>query len=145
MIRTMTVAALAATLSFVASARAELIYAVAQGLGPTSLVTFDSSDPANILDAGTIKGLGPNESVLGIDFRPATGELFALGSSNRLYTVDIANPNALSYGTLTPVGANLGIGLNGSNFGFDFNPQIDRIRIVSDTDRNYVANPNTQC
>jgi hypothetical protein len=33
--------------------------------------------------------------------------------------------------------------LNGSSFGFDFNPVIDRIRIVSDANQNYVAHPDT--
>ena len=28
------------------------------------------------------------------------------------------------------------------NFGFDFNPVIDRIRVVSNTKKNYVLNPN---
>jgi len=33
--------------------------------------------------------------------------------------------------------------MNGSTFGFDFNPTIDRIRVVSDADQNLVLNPNT--
>jgi hypothetical protein len=46
-------------------------------------------------------------------------------------------------GTATIVGSGFTDALNGGNFGFDFNPQIDRIRIVSDADQNFVAHPDT--
>ena len=40
----------------------------------------------------------------------------------------------------TVVGAGFTNPLDGTSFGFDFNPQIDRIRIVSDANQNFVAN-----
>ena len=43
---------------------------------------------------------------------------------------------ALGAGPFTP-------SLSGSAFGFDFNPTVDRIRIVSDTGQNLRANPDT--
>lgn len=116
------------------AASAEVVYGVTD---TQTLVSFNSGNPMNILSGVALSGLQQNELVRGIDFRPATGQLFALGSMNNLYTVNI------STGAATVVGAgNFSPGLNGSSFGFDFNPVIDRIRIVSDADQNLVGNPN---
>src|SRR4030095_15839230 len=78
------------------------------------------------------------ENVLGIDFRPATGELYGLGSTSRLYRIDIANGAAVQVGAgpFSPL-------LSGTDFGFDFNPQSDRIRVVSDAEQNLRLNPDT--
>ncbi|MDQ3474630.1 MAG: DUF4394 domain-containing protein, partial [Acidobacteriota bacterium] len=90
----------------------------------------------------TITGLPGGVTILGIDFRPTTasasintGQLFGLGSNSSLYTI---NPFT---GVATLVGP-LGVALSGTNFGFDFNPTIDRIRVVSDTGQNLSVNPN---
>jgi len=82
-----------------------------------------------------ITGLQAGENILGIDFRPATGQLFALGSSSRLYTINLAT------GAATQVGSAGAFTLSGTNFGFDFNPAVDRIRVVSDTGQNLRLNP----
>src|SRR5947208_15242736 len=52
-----------------------------------SLVGFDSASPGTISSSAPITGLGAGESVLGIDFRPASGQLFALAGTSRLYTI----------------------------------------------------------
>lgn len=123
-----------------APASAELIYGVASLGVAQNLYSWDSATPLNVINAPFITGLQNNESILGIDFRPATGELFALGSSSRLYTLNTATGAA----TQVPVGgAPFTTSLNGSAFGFDFNPQIDRIRVVSETNQNLVIDPNT--
>jgi hypothetical protein len=123
-----------ATAPLAASAHAQLVY----GLTDTqSLVTFDAANPGMIQSGSFLSGLASGERAIGIDFRPATGELFALGSQNNLYTV---NPGT---GAATRVGSGFADGLNGSSFGFDFNPTIDRIRVVSDADQNLVLNPIT--
>lgn len=128
MITTVAVAALAGL------AQAELAYAVTQN---QTLISFDTASP-NALESGlSITGLMSNEQIHGIDFRPATGELYGLGSMNNLYRIDTAT------GAATRVGNGAGIVLNGSSFGFDFNPVIDRIRVVSDTNNNYVFNPDS--
>ncbi|MDZ4783926.1 MAG: DUF4394 domain-containing protein [Planctomycetia bacterium] len=110
------------------------------GLGGTpngqSLVIFDSATPGTVSSVA-ITGLADGESLWGIDRRPATGELLALSNQNRLLTI---RPNT---GFATVVGAGFTNPLDGSSFGFDFNPQIDRIRIVSDANQNFVANPIT--
>ncbi len=85
-----------------------------------------------------ITGLQTGEVVLGMDMRPATGQLYILGSSNRLYTIN------MSSGAATPVGLSpFSQSLNGSFFGFDFNPTVDRIRIVSNKGQNLRVHPVT--
>lgn len=99
------------------------------------LVTFDSATPATTTNAVAVTGLGASESLLGIDYRPATGQLYGLGSTGQLYTINSTT------GAATAVGTPLTI--TGTNFGFDFNPQVDRIRVVSDADANFRAVPGT--
>ncbi|MEO6181806.1 MAG: DUF4394 domain-containing protein [Verrucomicrobiota bacterium] len=101
------------------------------------LVLFSSAAPE---DAGVVKinGLPSGETILGLDTRPATGELYALGSSSRIYTINIATQQATAVGTNAFVPA-----LSGSSFGFDFNPVVDRIRIVSDSGQNLRVHPVT--
>jgi len=118
-------------------ASAETAY-VLEDIGTTQqLHSFDTATPGNTAGEITITGLAANERVLGIDFRPQTGQLYALGNSNAIYTLDPTS------GVATQVGSGFTDSLNGSFFGFDFNPQIDKIRIVSDQDQNYVADPDT--
>ena len=71
------------------------------------LVSWDSSNPGDFTFGTAISGLQTNEQILGIDFRPANNELYAIGSSNRLYTIDIS-------GVATQVGPAFGTGLDGS-------------------------------
>jgi hypothetical protein len=101
------------------------------------LVSWDSGDSSNLLSGVAIQGLQSNERLRGIDFRPADGQLYGLGSFNNLYTINT------STGQASLVGAgNFAPGMNGSSFGFDFNPVIDRIRVVSEANQNLVLNPN---
>jgi len=116
------------------TANAEVIYGVTQ---QQTLVSWESTAPGTLLTGMAISGLQQNEVVLGIDMRPSTGVIYALGSFNRLYTINRMN------GQASQVGSMFSTALNGSSFGFDFNPVIDRIRVVSNTNNNYVLNPIT--
>jgi len=119
-------------------ASAELIYGIAAVGNATNLITWDSAAPNIPLSGGFVSGLQQNETIVGIDFRPSTGQLYALGTSSRLYTVNPATAVA------TPVGAvPFAPPLNGFNFGFTFEPAADFIRITSDTNKNFVVDPNT--
>jgi Domain of unknown function (DUF4394) len=110
-----------------------MIYAVSVS---NKLLSFSSSTPGTIQKTMQITGLQANENVLGIDFRPATGQLYGLGSTSRLYTIDTTS------GTAVQVGSVLTTTLVGTHFGFDFNPTVDRIRITSNEDQNLRVNPN---
>lgn len=117
-----------------ASAQPTTVFGVTED---QTLVSFDASTPGTIASGVAISGLAANETIQGIDFRPATGQLYALGSFSNLYTIDIVSGMAAQVGSSSFLP-----GLNGSSFGFDFNPTIDRIRVVSDADQNLVLNPN---
>lgn len=116
------------------AALAETMYAVTS---TNALLTFDSATPGTTTSV-PITGLQAGESILGIDLRPATGQLYGLGSTSRLYTIDPATGAATQVGSgpFTPA-------LSGTSFGFDFNPVVDRIRVVSDADQNLRLNPDT--
>lgn len=102
-----------------------------------TLFNFDTATPGTILSGKPLSGFtANNETIRGIDFRPATGQLYAIGSFGQLYTVNLATA------ALTAVGSGVGP-IDGTSFGFDFNPMIDRIRLVSNTNKNYVINPAT--
>ena len=129
--------ALATSLCLTSSASAELIYGIAAVGNATALVTWDSSSPGDLESSAFMTGLQSNETIVGIDFRPSTGQLYGLGSSSRLYTISTSGVAAQvgGPGSFSPA-------LNGFNFGFGFNPVIDRIRVVSETNSNRVLNPN---
>ena len=111
----------------------------AQTYGVTTsnvLFTFDTATPGTISNGFAISGFASAiENIIGIDFRPATGQLFAMGSFGQLYTVNTSNAVLTAVGSPTTI--------DGTSFGFDFNPTIDRIRVVSNTNKNYVFNPIT--
>jgi hypothetical protein len=116
------------------------VHAVING---NALVTFPRNSPASATMPVAITGLQPGETVLGADFRPADGALYALGSSGRLYTVDPMTGAASPTSTLSADLLDLTspfAGLDGSAFGVDFNPVADRLRVVSDTGQNLRIN-----
>ena len=130
----------AAAASFLVShANAETIYGVTVF---RDLITFDSANPGTILSTVPITGLTGQdqfESVRKIDFRPSTGELYAVGNAPggiyRLYTINPSN------GVATRIGGNVLLNPPGSSFGFNFNPVTDQIRIVADDDQNVRYDP----
>jgi hypothetical protein len=122
----------AATL-FSSSLYAQTAYAVTS---TGQLARFDVSTPGTLSASTPITGLRASETIVALDFRPATGELFGLSSQSRLYVIN------MSTGAATQVGTDGAFTLSGTAFGFDFNPTVDRIRVVSDTDQNLRLNPN---
>lgn len=112
------------------SARAELLYGLTQG---QQLVTFDSQT-RSINSNVAISGLGGG-SLLGIDFRPSTGELYGLSDANRFYKINTTT------GVATQVGATLN--LIDMVKSFDFDPVNDNIRLMTTLRKNLRVNPNT--
>lgn len=111
----------------------QVAYAVDES---NNLMIFNPSQTA--IATRAITGLQAGETLYGIDFRPATGQLYALGSTSRLYTVNLSSGAAAQVGStqLSPM-------LMGTSFGFDFNPTVDRIRVVSNMGQNLRLDPNT--
>jgi DNA-binding beta-propeller fold protein YncE len=115
--------------------RKETIVAVTEG---GTLVRFNAGQPQKVAVIGAVKGLQPGENLMGIDFRVNRGVLYGLGSTGRIYTIDAKTAEAKAVGP-----ARLAIPLSGGEFGFDFNPAVDRIRIVSGSGQNMRAHPDT--
>jgi Domain of unknown function (DUF4394)/Calx-beta domain len=111
------------------------------------LLLIDSEVPARISSVRPIAGLDAGDNLVGIDVRPATGQLYALGRNATLYTINpvtavatkVADLAADPADTTTPFYP----GLTGTNFGIDFNPVVDRLRVVSNTDENLRIHPVT--
>jgi hypothetical protein len=101
----------------------------------------------------SITGVAPGETLVGIDFRPQTGQLFALGVADvaDAATLYLLDPQT---GAATPVGATGQIAFAdgagavvdlppaSAGYGFDFNPTVDRVRVTTDTGLNFRVNPN---
>ncbi|HEY0036019.1 MAG TPA: DUF4394 domain-containing protein [Longimicrobium sp.] len=102
-----------------------------------NLLTFGTQNP-NRVRSVAITGLASGETLQGIDFRPANGQLIGVGSSSRVYVVDTltAAASALGSASFTPA-------LAGSSFGFDFNPTVDRIRLHGSAGQNLRLHPET--
>lgn len=101
----------------------------AVGLTPDgrSLVTFATDRPERARGLGPVQGLAGDTRLVGIDHRPATGVLYGVGDKGGVYT--------LAGATATKV-SQLSTALTGTSFGVDFNPVVDRLRIVSDSGQN---------
>jgi hypothetical protein len=99
---------------------------------------YSTSIPKRLLGSATITGLQTEESLLAVDFRPATGQLYGVGSTSRLYVINPATgvARAIGSGPFTPA-------LSGNVASFDFNPTVDRIRIITSSGQNLRANPET--
>lgn len=101
------------------------------------LLRFNAGQPQNVRERRPLAGLRAGEKLLGIDYRVARGELYALGASGQLYRIDVAKAMA------APVGAGVQLPPGGAEWGFDFNPTVDRIRVVSDNGVNLRLHPDT--
>lgn len=103
------------------------------------LISIDSSDPTTLLSATAISGRVNGEDLIGIDFRPADNQLYAIGEFGTVYRLNTTTGAATPLATLTadPADATAPFtSLNGSRFGLDFDPVADRLRVVSDTEQN---------
>lgn len=113
----------------------EMIYAVTAS---HQLIQFNAGQPQKLLARRQLDGLAPGDHLLGIDYRVAKGQLFGLGASGQLYRI------APATGRATAVGAPVALPREGaSEWGFDFNPTVDRIRVVNDKGFNLRLHPDT--
>ena len=102
------------------------------------LLSFDPGTPDDLITDRPLDGLQPGEEALAIDFRPATGGLYVFTNQARLYQIDVDDADVVLVGTgpLAPPPV-------GTEFGFDFNPVVDRIRLTSEADENWRLHPDT--
>ena len=98
------------------------------------LYTISTTSPASVTAIIPIAGLKSGESILAIDFNPANGRLYGLGSTGLLYSIDRNTGMATAVST-TPME------LAGTQFGFDFNPKTGMISVVSNKGQHIIVNP----
>jgi Domain of unknown function (DUF4394) len=103
-----------------------------------NLLQFSTSSPGRV-SKKAITGLPAGVTLRGIDFRPATGDLYGLGSDKVVYRVNVRTAIAVAEG---PAFETMPSALNSTNIGFDFNPTVDKIRVTSDADDNIRLNPD---
>lgn len=118
------------------------------------LLRFESGAPNILTGIGPILDSGNNQvqDLIGIDFRPSTGVMYALGSGQAVYTIDPNTAVATQVGTMSAdpgdvAGAPPFTSFSGSRFGFDFNPVADHagnpsLRVISNTRQNLRVNVN---
>lgn len=70
------------------------------GLTSTNeLVSFNSNQPQLFTSKTSVTGITSGEKLLSIDFRPSTGELYALSNASRLYIINTSTASARAIGT----------------------------------------------
>lgn len=107
----------------------------------SKLVSFSAATPSMLITNVAITGLNTGQSIIGLDVRPATGELFGIGYNATTDSVTVYTLNPTT-GVATAKSASIKIIGLGTEVGFDFNPTVDRIRLVSKNGGNYRLNPN---
>ncbi len=122
----------------VCSERAEGGPAVGYGLTVDQrLVCFKAARPSSQQTLMTTATLtAPDTMLVGIDVRPSNGTIIGLGNAGGIYLLD---PNERQ----PQFKARLNVALEGRHFGLDFNPTVDRLRVVSDTGQNLRINVDT--
>jgi Ca2+-binding RTX toxin-like protein len=111
---------------------------------PSTLVTFNVENPAAApAPVGITFPAGATDTdLVGIDYRPRGGQLYGQATGGTLY---VLNPPAMAGGnfTATRVNPTPGMDPNGTaaEYGFDFNPIPDAIRVVNDADDNFRFSP----
>ncbi len=130
LVRTALSAAGLLTVSAAAAQAQYQAYALVNGTGGVQqLVSFNTSNPMAVTTIGVT-----GQPLTGIDFRPATGQLFGFNGS-AVFTLDLGT------GAATQLGGGIGTTVSG-NVGFDFNPAVDRIRLVGQSGTNLRLNPD---
>ncbi len=102
------------------------------------LVRFNAGQPQKLLSSRPLTGLAAGDTLIGVDYRVAKGQLFGLGTSGQLYRIDTRTATA------SPIGTPNALPREGATeWGFDFNPTVDRIRVVNDAGFNLRLHPDT--
>ena len=122
---------------------------VAYVLSNNSLIAIDTASPGAAGAPVTVTGLTAGDTLVGIDFRPQNGFLYGLGFNSVTGTVTVYHVSHRT-GQATAVGNPAAFvqadgvtpaPVQGIAFGFDFNPTVDRIRVVTDAGQNFRLDP----
>ena len=98
--------------------------------GGNTLVFFDSATPGSTIVRSVSGADLGSELLLGIDYRPADGQLYGVTGTG-VFTIDSSSGNAARVNTFTTTFD------GGNTSGVDFNPAADALRIVGANDQNF--------
>jgi Domain of unknown function (DUF4394) len=96
-----------------------------------SFLRFVDGQPGAARGLGQVQGLDGDRRLVGIDYRVQDGRLYGVGNAGGVYTIRprVGDVRATKVSQLT-------VPLDGSQFGVDFNPAANRLRVISDTGQN---------
>jgi Domain of unknown function (DUF4394) len=97
--------------------------------GGNTLVSFDSATPGSTTTLG-VSGANLSSALLGIDYRPANGQLYGITSTG-VFAIDPISGNATLVNTISPTFDSETIS------GVDFNPAADALRITGANGQNF--------
>ncbi|MEV6239275.1 DUF4394 domain-containing protein [Lentzea sp. NPDC051838] len=100
----------------------------------TLMATFTTDRPQVLDWVRAIQGFSGDTFALGLDYRVQDGLMYLVGDKGGVYTVKLP-PTPSQDPVITKV-SQLTVPLYGTKFGVDFNPAVDRLRVVSDTGQN---------
>ena len=106
----------------------ETVYGVVDSGGVETLARTTTTT-GTVTTIGPIGGLGIGEKIVSMDFRPATGQLYALTTDDEINVISgiaTATPTATPFATVALAGAG----------DIDFNPVPDAIRVVGENGEN---------
>ncbi|MGI5399265.1 DUF4394 domain-containing protein [Streptomyces sp. CA-135486] len=116
-----------------AEAQADSLRAFGISSDGTLMATFTTDRPQVLDWVRTVTGLSGDTALIGIDFRVQNGLMYGVGNQGGIYT--IKTPPTTTDVVVTKV-SQLRVPLYGTNFGVDFNPAADRLRVISDNGQN---------
>ncbi|WP_344525588.1 DUF4394 domain-containing protein [Streptomyces albiaxialis] len=105
----------------------------------TLMATFTTDRPTVLDWVREVVGLDGDQKLVGIDQRAQDGLMYGVGDQGGIYT--IKTPPVTTDVVVTKV-SQLQVALYGTNFGVDFNPAADRLRVISDNGQNLRHNLN---
>jgi hypothetical protein len=106
------------------------------GTTGTVLYKFDSATPGTTTTV-TVTGMVAGEKLVGLDFRPANGQVYGTGQTGRLYVID------RNTGAATNISGPASFSLSGGTFGTDISAVDDRLRVISNSLQNIRINLDT--
>ncbi len=102
---------------------------IALSSGGTKLARFDTDEPSRSKKIGDVTKLSGDTALIGIDRRVQNGRLYGVGNQGGIYVLSVTKATARKVGQLS-------VELDGKNFGVDFNPAANALRVISDTGQN---------
>ena len=108
------------------------------------IASVNRSAPTALVSTQTVSGLKTNDSLIGIDYRPANGKLYGVGALGNIYTIDpttgVATFTTAFKNAEATAAFTAGITSNPSLISMDFNPVADRLRVVGSDGQNLRIN-----